>query len=160
MKRLSDAVAPVTSRSFERKYIALGRIVKCWPDIIGKQLAVKAQPVKIHYRKATQNKKASATLEIAVSSADATLLHYQKDLILQRLNHLFGDSWITAIKFVPIADNDQIRFKAPRRNAAKRPLTQAQKKTLSAVLEDIEDNDILSSLSSLGEHVMMKEGHL
>lgn len=154
MKRLSDAVAPVAGRSFERKYIALGRIVKSWPEVIGAHMAERAQPVKIHYRKAkVKGEKSRAILEIAVSSADSTALHYQKDLILERLNHLFGDQWISDIKFTPSP------VSRPQRRApiTKKPLTAGDKKSLSLLLEKIEDPDILARLSSLGEHVMIHD---
>jgi len=108
MRPLSDSVTKVTGKTFSRKYVALGRVISHWTDIVGKDFASKAQPVKIQYRykKKTAQKsnakkeKPQATLEIATSSADATIMHYQKDVILERINQIFGDAWITAIRFV------------------------------------------------------------
>ncbi len=57
MRPLSEATAKIAGRSFEPKYIALGRIVNNWRDIAGTKLADKAQPVKIHYRKKHGEKK-------------------------------------------------------------------------------------------------------
>ena len=113
LKLISDAVPKVTSKTFSRKYIALGRIVTHWEDIIGKEIADKAQPVKIHYRKAKdKQKKAEATLEVAVTSADAALLHYQKDVILERINQIFGDRWVTDLKFSHIPQANQVFHQA------------------------------------------------
>ena len=151
MRPLSESVAKVAGKSFERKYIALGRIVNNWREIAGEKLADKAQPVKIHYRKKHGEKKPEATLEIAASSSDATVLHYQKDLILERINQIFGERWITAVKFVPIASNTQGKtLKKP-----KAPLTAAEKKTLSGMVSGIEDGDMRARLENLGKHIIM-----
>ena len=153
MRPLSEATARIAGKSFERKYIALGRIVKNWHDIVGASLADKAQPVKIQYRKKPRGAKPDATLEIAVSSADATLLHYQKGLILERINQIFGERWITAIKFVQAASNSQpvIQKKRPA------PLTAEEKKTLSGMLISVEDQDMKSRLENLGQAILEDE---
>lgn len=153
MRPLSEATAKIAGKSFERKYIALGQIVNNWSDIVGQKLADKAQPVKIHYRKRKDQKKPDATLEIAASSADATALHYQKDLILERINQIFGERWITAIKFINVAANTHSKsFKKP-----KAPLTEDEKKTLSHMLLKIEDEGMRSHLEKLGQAIIMDE---
>lgn len=122
----------------------LGRILENWGDIIGPDLAKKAQPMKINYRKTEQGP--SATLEIAVSSADATTLHYRKDLILERLNFILGDRHIQALKLVHSAVNANINsFKKPT------PLTDEEKQRVSGWLENIEDDHLRSVLSRFGE---------
>ena len=154
MRPLSEATAKIASKSFERKYVALGRIVQHWDDIVGARLADKAQPVKIHYRKAkNKNDRPTATLEIAASSADATILHYQKDLILERINQIFGERWISTIKFVQSASNTP----PLRRKKRLPPLTMNEKKTLSGMLTMIEDHDIKARLESLGQAIIMDE---
>ena len=153
MRPLSEAAARIAGKSFERKYIALGRIVNSWSDIVGAKLADKAVPVKLHYRKKDKQKTAEATLEIATSSADATLLHYQKDLILERINQIFGERWITAIRFVSIPANTG----ALRRKKAQIPLTNPEKKHLSDMLNAIEDEDVRRRLEHLGQAILMEE---
>ncbi|MBX2833473.1 MAG: DUF721 domain-containing protein [Micavibrio sp.] len=139
--------------AFERKYIALGRIINHWETIVGAKMAHKAQPIKLNYRKGPVKGKPTATLEIAASSADATLLHYQKDLILERINQVFGERWISAIKFVqvPVNAQDLKRKKMPP------PLTEVEKKSLSGTLNCVEDQDIKMRLESLGRSILMDE---
>lgn len=153
MRPISESTARVAGKCFERKYIALGRIVKHWREIAGERLADKAQPVKLHYRKKIEGQKPQASLDIAVSSSNATLLHYQKDLILERINNIFGERWVTAIRFVniPVPSQDI----SPKK--IKPPLTLEQKKTLSGMLNVIEDPDIQARLNSLGEAILMQE---
>lgn len=118
---------------------------------MGKEFADKAQPIKIHYRKAKENKKkVDAVLEIATSSADASVFMYQKEVILMRINHIFGDGWVKDIKFKHITPD--IKTSAlPRRKKALSPTDQ---KDLSEILENIADPDIKSRLQSLGEAIM------
>ena len=152
MRPLSESTARVSGKCFERKYISLGRIVKHWPDIVGARLADKAAPVKIHHRKATKGRPAQSSLDIAVDSANATALHYQKDLILEKINRLFGDSWITSIRFVHIPVNQH----RPPPQKASPPLTPQEKKLLSETVSRITDNEIQMRLLSLGEAIAKK----
>ena len=150
MRPLSESTARVSGQCFERKYIALGRVVKHWREIVGESLADKAAPIKIHYRKKPNGQKPEASLDIAVSSADATLLHYQKGLILERINNIFGERWINAIRFVSVpANTTPIKSKK-----IKVPLTLNEKKTLSGMLAVVEDADIQGRLQSLGEAIL------
>lgn len=135
--------------------MALGRILNQWDDIIGPELAVKAQPNKIHYRKPkTPQDKPQATLDIAVSSADATLLHYQKDLILERLNQLFGENWITAIRFVHLATNENAEMRGlPQKTIRLDPTEIAN---LKGFLSVIEDEDLKKRLEIMGQSVLKR----
>ena len=101
LKLVADTIPRVTDRTFKRKYIALGRIVTQWKEIMGDKMAGVAQPLKIRYRKPRRKgDKPEATLEIAVSSAQASLLMMQKGVLLEKINHIFGERWITDIKFI------------------------------------------------------------
>ncbi len=151
MRPISEATARIAGQNFSRKFVALGRIAAQWEDIIGSQLAGKAQPAGIQYRKAfKRGEKPKAILEIATSSSDATLMHYQKGLILERLNQIFGDSWITDIRFVTKAANQT----PPKLKKHKRPLTGAEKNHLSTMLEGAEDPEILARLEALGQGII------
>ncbi|MCK5284365.1 MAG: DUF721 domain-containing protein [Alphaproteobacteria bacterium] len=151
MRQLSEATARIIGRNFNRKYVALGRIVKVWSDIVGAELADKAQPVKINYRKAkVRGEKPKASLDIAVSSSNATLLHYQKDLILERINQIFGERWVTNIRFV----NIPVNILPVKRKKIKIPLTNIEKNTLSDILCTISDKEIKSKLEKLGTAVV------
>jgi len=152
MRPLSESTARVSGKCFERKYISLGRIVKHWADIVGPKLADKAAPIKINYRKGAKGKKPTTTLDIAVDSANATVLHYQKGLILERINQLFGEEWISAIRFVHIPVNQS----RPTIKKAAPPLSRDEKKLLSEAVSRITDSDIQARLLSLGEAIAQK----
>lgn len=156
LRLLADSIPKVTGQVFSRKYTMLGRLVTRWDDIVGKELADKTQPVKIRYIKSRKaDGKATASLDIATSSADATLLHYQKDLILERINQIFGDRWITAIRFVPMAANAP---PAPGRALkCRKPLTSDEKENLTNALSVIEDPELLKRLEGLGTAILQDQ---
>ncbi len=117
---------------------------------MGQEFSDKAQPVKINYRKKTRNKEQSATLDIATTSSYATILPYQKGVILERLNRLFGDNWITDIRFVA----SSLEETPKQQKKIISPLTQGEKKYLSSVLDEIDDPDLNAKLESLGKAII------
>lgn len=156
LRPLSASISNLTSATFSKKFVALGRILNNWNDIIGPEMAIKAQPVKIHYRKPKDaREKPQATLDIAATSADATVLHYQKDLILARINQIFGDSWITAIRFVHAPVNTSDRNINTLRQS--QPLKQADLDRMTECLAEIDDDDIRKRLEKLGQSILRKE---
>lgn len=152
MRPVSEATAKVTNSVFGRKYVALGRIVAQWSDIVGPEFAGKAQPVSIQYRKYKDKpKNPEAVLEIATSSAHATRLHYQKDVILERINQIFGEKWITAIRFVNTPSNASERPKI-RKIAT---LTPEDKKYIAETLDYITDLEVRNRLENFGEALFL-----
>jgi hypothetical protein len=131
----------------------LGRLVTHWKDIVGQDLADRAQPVKIHYRKVPGSKTAEATLEIASSTAEATLLHYRKELILERINQIFGERIVTALRFVPQAANE-LRTGKPR--TVKKPVTPKDRAELANILESIDDPELKERLERLGTSILQE----
>ena len=151
MRPVSEATAKVTNSIFGRKYIALGRIISQWEEIVGKELATKVQPAGLKYRKYKDSKKPDAVLEIATSSAYATRLHYQKDLILERINQLFGEKWITALRFVNIPSNAEARPKMKKKVL----LSVEDEKYIQQNLDYITDNEVKSRLENFGKSLLL-----
>lgn len=119
-------------------------------------MAAKAQPLKLNYRKPKNpSDKPQATLDIAATSADAALLHYQKDLILERINQLYGEKWVTAIRFVHVAANNGDFGDAgyPLRKA---PLSAGDIKAVEDALCGIDDDELRIRLEKLGQSVLRK----
>ncbi len=152
LRLVSKSVPALLGKTFERKYIALGRIVTHWKEIIGEDFAARAQPAKMHYRKSKEPKgKPTATLDIAASSADCAVLVYQKDVILQRINQIFGDDWVRDIKF--IHREVKATTKPPKRT---KTLTEIEKNHLSQLLETVDDPELRETLSSLGTAILQE----
>ena len=134
--------------------MSLGRIVTQWENIVGEKMAEQAQPVKIHIRKPkSKNAKPEATLEIAASSADCALLQMQKDLILQRINLIFGDQWVTDIRFSHVVGERKL----PKSRRKKPQITTEDEILLEDMLEKIDDPDIKRRLNAMGRGVLGSE---
>lgn len=150
MRPVSEATSRVASKNFSRKYIALGRLVNQWSEIMGDEFADKAQPIKLRYRKGTKKTNSTATLDIATTSSYATILPYQKGLILERINRIFGDSWISDIRFVAseLAEEHIARPIRPK------PISNGEKNYLSSLLDEIDDPEFKEKLESLGKAII------
>ncbi len=148
----------LVGKAFERKYILLGRIVTNWAEIVGEELAARVQPVTVRYRrdgkagKDSDKNRIHVSLDIAASSPDAAIMHYQTDLLLERMNLLFGERLIHAIRFVHV----QANAPAPAFRTRK-PLTEKEKNHLSGMLEGIPDADLKDRLSSLGAGILQNQ---
>ncbi len=156
LRPISDSVARLTKDTFSRKFVSLGRILSSWAYVVGPELAGRTQPLKLHYRKPKNDKeKPQASLDIAVTSADATLLHYQKDLILERINQLFGERWVNAIRFVHAAANTD-QLEETRSPLAAIRLTPEQQASVKEVVSGVADEEIRNKLEKLGQDVLKR----
>jgi len=154
LKPISDSVAKLTKESFSRKFVSLSRILTQWEDIIGRDMADKCQPIKLNYRKPkSKMDKPQATLDIAASSADASLLIFQKNLIIERINQLFGDNWITDIKFDHLAARDAKKSSKP---LVKKHLSAQDMEKLNTSLDYVGDDELKKRLERLGQGVLRK----
>lgn len=150
LKLISDSVPRVADKMFARKFIAIGRIVTHWSEIMGPDLAQKTQPLKIHYRKARRKgDKGTATLDVAASSANASLLVMKKGVLLEKMNQIFGEAWITDIKFVHTAANNPNNSGKIKKN--KKALSLEEKNTLNSMLDMVEDSEIKERLERFGQ---------
>ena len=155
LRPLSQSVPAVTAQVCQRKYVMLGRLLTHWPEIVGEELAAKTQPTKLRYRKKRpgQTEKSTAILEIAATPSDSTLLHYRKDLILERINQIFGESWVADIRFIAASGR---HGPSPRRMKAGIP-SPAQTETLREMLEKIDDPAIYERLEKLGTAILQEK---
>jgi len=79
------------------------------------------------------------------------VLVYQKDVILQRINQLFGAGWVHDIKFKHV--EPKTTLKPPKRT---KPLTQDEKNHLSQLLETVDDPELKERLAKLGQSILQE----
>ena len=154
LKHLSKPVSKISGKLFERKFVTLGRLLQHWDVIVGKDLSKVTTPVKVTYQKNGQKKGAKLGLIVSADSSQAMLLHYRKDLILQKINQILGDKTIETIKFVDQSDAIAKSRKSTPVNSRK-PLTDPQKKDLSGMLDEIEDEELKQTLERFGKSLMI-----
>ncbi len=129
----------------------LGRIYAYWPEIIGADYANKALPVALKTRPV--NKKNSqqkydieVTLCLITYSAYALPLSYQKERILGRIEHLFGERIVTDIK---ITQNHTFQ-KASTANKSTR-ISFANQEEINEMLKNITDEGLRERLEQFGQ---------
>lgn len=156
LRPISRSVHQVSDKTFSRKHITLARMMQRWQDIIGTDLADQAQPYKIKYRKHGQGnrKQSQAILVIAVHSAQSTLLHYRKDLILSRINQIFGQDWITDIQFKHIPANNQSKSRQWAKTPKTARLDPEEEKRLTNSLDNVCDDELRQRLDQFGKTIL------
>lgn len=150
LRPLSKSVISLSKPVFQRKYLKLGRIYKYWPQIIGEEYAEKALPIALKTRpvksKSSQKKyDIEATLCIISSSALALPLSYQKDRIIGRIEHLFGERIVTDLK---ITQNHSFQ----KKTVANKTKTVFPKiSELQDMLQNISDPELRERLEHFGQ---------
>ena len=142
LRPLSKSVISLSTPVFQRKYLKLGRIYKFWSQIIGEEYAEKALPVALKTRpiklkNGTKKYRIEATLCVITNSANALPLSYQKERILSRIEHLFGERIVTDIKFT---QNHSIQKQAASNKTERKDM-----------LEHISDNDLRETLEHFSQ---------
>jgi hypothetical protein len=151
MRLASDSVSKLTRDFFAKKFVSLSRVLSHWEFVVGADMAAKTQPLKVHYRKAKkEGERPHATLDISATSADSTLLHYQKGLILERLNQIFGENFITDIKFV----HDQSFTPLPP--SPSKTLKNEDLGRVEELLQDVSDPDLRKRLEKIAQGILRK----
>jgi hypothetical protein len=154
LKPISDSVREIAKASFTRKFVTLSRILQYWNDIMGTELSTKSQPSRLSYRKKTDaQEKPKATLYISCNSAEWTKLSYQKNLILERINLIFGETWITDLKHDP-AQSEILTRKKASAFVIPKAINQDELQSLQQQLSDISDEDLRNRLEKLGQSVL------
>ena len=162
LRPISKSVHNVTDKTFSRKHIALARMMQRWRDIIGDDFAEQAQPYKIKYRKSGQGRKkhSEAILVIAVQSAQSTLLHYRKDLILSRINRIFGEDWISDIQFRHLPANNEPGGTWRRSPSQSQHLNPSEEQRLTNILENVGDDELRHRLDRFGKAIWHHQENL
>lgn len=150
---LSDLVPNLTKDVFGRKSLLFGKLILEWPHIAGAELAGKTMPLDLKFAKKV-DQKSQATLHLAVQSAYALEISYQKALLIERLNMFFG---YPAIKDIKIIQQTSIMSSKKRPSVAQRPLTMKEEAALDGMLSKIQENDLQTALKNLGKAIASRQ---
>jgi hypothetical protein len=158
---ISDLVPGLTKDILGRQGQLFGKMLAEWSHIAGADIAAKTLPLDLKYAKKpgakapnmksgrkAPDKKSQATLHLAVQSAYALELSYQKSLLIERLNMFFG---YPAIKDIKMVQQDNIMNNKKRTPAPKRLLTMQEEKALDEMVGGIQENDLQIALKNLGK---------
>ena len=133
----------------EKRGFARSEVLTRWRDIVGPEMAAKAQPVKVSYAKAGMG----ATLVLFAKGAAAHEIEMQADLIRQKVNGCFGYNAISRIRLTQTAPStglaEDLASYGPPPPA---PITPYAANAAAPV----ENQDLRNALSQLASNVMRR----
>jgi len=152
-RSLSDLVPGLTRNILGKKSLLFGKMLADWPNIAGADMAAKTMPLDLKYAKKI-DKQSQATLHLAVQSAYALEISYQKSLLIERLNMFFG---YPAIKDIKIIQQTNIMSNKKAASAPIRPLTLQENQSLDGIVAEIKENDLQTALKNLGKAIISRQ---
>jgi len=146
-KPLRDVVGKVVGETFTRQGFASAELVTRWTEIVGAEIAVHSQPIKVQWqRPAEGEEREPGTLVLRVEGPAAIEIQHLADVICERVNRFFGWRAVAriAMRQAPLRRGMVKRRRAPDTAAAAR---------VAATLSDVEDEELRQALSRLGAAV-------
>jgi len=126
------------------------RALNHWVDIIGHDMAPYSTPIKVGFKKQKDRKTGEITsirvLKIKADSAIATKIAMREQIILQRLNTVFGTS-----------DFQKLAIEQGRVSHIQKTPLKKKKSHHKIDLDHIDDPVLRERLESLGQAIMDKE---
>lgn len=124
-------------------------IILRWVDIIGEEISMYCNPVKVKYNPKTDIR--TISLEVPMGGFALELQH-RGEYIINKINAYFG---YNAIHKLSISQNANMRIKkAPASDKKEKNITEDEKKYLLEVSDGINDEKLKEILIKLGENVI------
>ena len=146
-KPLRDLVPKIVGDTFARQGFASAELVTRWREIVGAEIAVHSEPVKIQWpRPADGEEREPGTLVLRVHGPAAIEIQHQGEVICERINRFLGWRAIARLAFrqAPLRRGTDRRTRAIDSDAATK---------VSEQLSDVRDDDLKAALARLGAAV-------
>ena len=151
-RALSDMVPKLTVGIFGKKNLLFGKMMADWVSIAGPEVAAQTIPIDLKFSK--KGEASQGVLHLAVQSAFALELSYQKNLLIERLNGFFG---YPAVKEIKIIQNSEIMNKKKQQKPPPMPLTATELGKLDEITSKIKENDLQTALKNLGKAILSRQ---
>ena len=148
---LADFLGACLSDAFAQQGFASAELVTRWTDIVGREIAAHAEPMKLQWPKSAGGEPPeAATLVLRVEGPTAIEIQHLSGVILERVNRFFGWQAVgrLALRQAPLS-----RRKAKRPAAAPDPEIEAG---IAASLPEIADDGLRQALARLGAAIKQK----
>ncbi len=150
---IANLVPALTKDILGKKGMLFGKMLAEWRHIAGEDIAANTMPLDLKYAKKL-DQKSQAVLHLAVRSAYALELSYQKSLLIERLNVFFGYPAVKDIKMVQQTNITSNKKPAPVKN---RPLSLPEEQALDEMVRPIQENDLQIALKNLGKAITSRK---
>jgi hypothetical protein len=144
-KPLSVLLSDVFSDAYAKQGFAARELVTRWAEIIGPDLSVHCEPLKMQWPRPVEGQTAEpATLVLRVEGPMALEIQHASDVILERVNRFFG--W-SAVGRLALRQGPLSRKSRPRPSPA--PDT-SEVEQIAKTLSSVEDDELRAALARLG----------
>jgi hypothetical protein len=147
---LRDLVGKAVGDTFRKQGFASAELVTRWADIVGAEIAVHSEPIKIQWQRPIEGEEREpGTLVLRVNGPAAIEIQHLTSVICERVNRFLGWRAVARIGL----------RQAPLRHGAVKPRRTpdaAAAARVAATLSDIEDEELRQALSRLGAAVKQR----
>ena len=147
---LADLANPLLASSFARQGFASAELVTRWPDSVGPEIALHAEPLKMQWPRTPDGETPEpGTLVLRVEGPASIEIQHLAPQILERVNRFFGFQAVgrLALRQAPIVRRQRRKAATPDPEAVKR---------MAESLPPIADGDLKDALARLGVAVAKK----
>ena len=147
-RSLAELATGFLAETFKKQGFASTELVTRWQDIVGPEIGVHAEPIKLQWRRAIDGEPTEpATLVLRVEGPAAIEIQHLSNVILERVNRFFGWQAVgrIALRQAPLA-----RRTAP---TPAEPVDDAETERIAATLTEVGDDDLRMALARLGAAV-------
>ena len=142
-KPLRELVGKIVGEAFTRQGFASAELVTRWAEIVGTEIAVHSEPIKIQWSRRTDPQiRSPGTLVLRVEGPAAIEIQHQGAVICERVNRFFGWRAVERLAF----------RQSPLRRSASRPTRRndaAAAAQYAATMLKIEDEELRQALGRL-----------
>jgi hypothetical protein len=144
-RTLADAAGKSLADTFSRQGFASAELVTHWDEIVGREIAAHAEPMKIQWpRQASSGAPELATLVLRVQGPAALEIQHLSNVILERVNGFLG--W-RAIGRLALR---QAPLQRRRKHVPPPSIDPEVAREVAATLTNIVDDDLRNALGRLG----------
>jgi hypothetical protein len=143
-KPLRDVVGKVVGETFTRQGFASAELVTRWTEIVGVEVAVHSEPIKVQWRRPAEGEEREpGTLVLRVEGPAAIEIQHQADVICERVNRFFGWRAVAriALRQAPLRRGER---------KAVRVIDPAAAARVAETLSAIGDDELKGALARLG----------
>ena len=148
---VGQQVGGLTKRAYGRRGFSSGELIAEWARVVGDNLAALSSPERITY---PRNKRSGGTLHLRVASgAIAVELQHLEPVLLERINGYFGYNAVQGVRLTqaPLPDMPK------QAKIEKQPLDPEKVAEITALLTDVDDDDLRRSLEELAHAIARRE---
>ena len=147
-KPLSALLAGVFNDAFRRQGFASRELVTRWSEIVGRDIAAYAEPLKIQWQRPVEGQPdIPATLILRVEGPRALEIQHSSTVILERVNRFFGWNAVGKIAL------RQAPLSRPARRKTKKPPSEAAIAEEARELDIVDDEGLRTAIARLGASI-------